>query len=93
MPTSGFDEDKFPVELNGIDMCLRFRSLGLRTVLCPGSRLLHHQSGTRGFNLLPFQRYARERSAFRRKWSNTIQDDAFYHPTLSLFYTRVQLDG
>ena len=93
MAVGGFDEDNFPVELNDIDLCLRFRSMGLKTVLCPESRLLHHQSGTRGFNLRPFQRYARERSAFRRKWSNTIQDEAFYHPTLSLFSTRVQLDG
>ncbi len=38
----GFDEDKFGMEYNDVDFCLRLSKAGRRVVFTPQSRLLHH---------------------------------------------------
>lgn len=89
----GFDAVNLPVELNDIDLCLRLAAAGWATLMCPQSVLMHHQSASRGFSLRPFQRYGRERLYFRKMWPHVIRDDPFFHPALSLFSTKVALDG
>jgi O-antigen biosynthesis protein len=89
----GFDAKNFPVELNDIDLCLRFNAEGLHTVLCTRAQLIHHQSKTRGFQFKPFTRYAQERNAFKKLHSKVIRDDPYYNPALSLFSLEISLDG
>ena len=89
----GFDADRFPVELSDIDLCLRLAAAGWTSVMRPDSVLVHHQSATRGFSFLPFNRYHLERGHFRAMWRDMIRDDSFFHPALSLFSTEPALDG
>ena len=89
----GFDIEQFPVELNDIDLCLRLANAGWRTLMCPQSVLIHHQSATRGFSFRPFERYGRERRHFRDTWAKVIRDDPYFHPALSLFSPEPALDG
>ena len=89
----GFDAQNLPVELNDIDLCLRLAAAGWRTLMCPQSLLVHHQSATRGFSFRPFRRYARERASFQENWLHMIRDDPFFHPALSLFSSEPALDG
>ncbi len=44
----GFDEARFAIAYNDIDLCLRGRSAGFRTVWTPFAHLVHHESATRG---------------------------------------------
>ncbi len=44
----GFDETMFPIAYNDIDLCLRARSAGFRTVWTPFATLIHHESASRG---------------------------------------------
>lgn len=89
----GFDAENLPVELNDIDLCLRLAAAGWPTLMCPQAKLIHHQSASRGFSFKPFQRYGRERAYFRKMWPQMIRDDPFFHPALSLYSTKVALDG
>ncbi len=82
----GFDEQYFPVAYNDIDLCLRARQAGFRTVWTPFARLIHHESLTRGSDEEGAQRVRfeieKERLRERHKTS-TIVDDAY-----SPFYDR-----
>ena len=89
----GFDADRYPVELNDIDLCLRLAAAGWRSLMCPEAVLIHHQSATRGFSFRPFQRYGLERGHFRKTWMSAIRDDPYFHPALSLFCPEPSLDG
>ena len=44
----GFDEERFAIAYNDIDLCLRGRCAGFRTVWTPFAHLVHHESATRG---------------------------------------------
>lgn len=89
----GFNEVEYPVELNDIDLCLKLNRAGYQTIQCPQAELVHHQSASRGFSYRPFTRYALERANFKKSWDHVIRDDPFFHPALSLFSSRIALDG
>ncbi len=44
----GFDADAFPISYNDIDLCLRARAAGYRTIWTPFASLIHHESISRG---------------------------------------------
>ncbi|WP_395666456.1 glycosyltransferase [Methylocella sp.] len=82
----GFDEVNLPVEFNDLDLCLRLGELGLATLVAPGARALHLESGSRG--RATFRRlsaHARERDYFRERWRDRLRDDPYFHPGLSLY--------
>lgn len=89
----GFDAENLPVELNDIDLCLKLRAAGWKTVLEPRALLIHHQSASRGRALLPFTRYGKERAYFRARWLDAIRDDPYFHPALSDFSVEPELAG
>lgn len=89
----GFDAEHLPVELNDVDLCLRLGERGFRCLQEPGAVLKHHESKSRGRAIRPFSRYARERAYFARRWADSIADDPYFNPSLSLFSTSVSLDG
>lgn len=75
---NGFDE-RFALEYNDVDLCLRMRAAGLRIVQAPDALLVHHEKASR-----------RERppagsqtAAFLGRWRQMILDDPAYHPGLS----------
>jgi len=88
----GFDAESFPVESNDVDLCLRLAARGWPALYLPAARLLHRESASRGgARTRPMSVYAREREEFRRRWSEIIRDDPYFHPGLSLYSRRFAL--
>jgi len=85
----GFDEDRFPIELNDVDLCLRLRQAGWTTIFTPETVLIHEESATRGEQAA--SRYARERENFRERWGHLLGDDPTFHPALSLHSIQTRL--
>ena len=82
----GFDQAAFPIAYNDVDLCLRARALGWRTVWTPFATLRHHESVSRGSDA-EGANLARFRAEFarlgERHGTATLIDDAF-----SPFYDR-----
>lgn len=87
----GFDAERYPVELGDVDLCLRLRQRGWKTVFTPQAVLTHHESATRGRSHVA-KRYAKERRHFLESWNDAVLDDPFFHPALSLTALRTSLD-
>jgi len=88
----GFDAERYPIELGDIDLCLRLRQRGWKTVFTPHATLTHHESATRGRSNVA-KRYAKERRHFLQDWEKAVLDDPCFHPALSLKAVRTSLDG
>jgi hypothetical protein len=73
----GFDEERFPVSYNDVDLCLRLRQQGYQVVYTPYAQLYHHESATRGTN-----RYPSEEACLRARWANELISDSYYNPNL-----------
>lgn len=87
----GFDAQYFPIELNDVDLCLRLRSKGWRTIVVPQAQLIHHESATRGKTKNARTAYPAEHRAFLDRWGALLNDDPYYHPALSLASVRPYL--
>ena len=86
----GFDAENLPIELNDIDLCLRFRERGWINVLDPAIELIHFESASRGAHSLR-PRYQKEKAYFRTRWRSHIRSDAYFHPALSLNFDNPRL--
>jgi hypothetical protein len=75
---NGFDE-RFPLDYNDIDLCLRLRLLGYRIVYTPHAELTHFESASRGRNGTP----ADQTALFLEKWQDYVRADPAYHPNLT----------
>jgi hypothetical protein len=75
---NGFDE-RFALEYNDVDLCLRMRMLGYRIVFAPDALLTHYEKSSRGETAPPGSQTA----IFLRRWGDVIKDDPAYHPNLS----------
>lgn len=87
---SGIDE-RFAVELNDIDLCLRVREAGYLVVWTPFAELYHYESKSRGQNKAADRGLAEspERQLFRSRWSKALEKgDPYYNPNL----TRIRSD-
>ena len=87
----GFDANRYPIELGDVDLCLRLRQRGWKTVLTPQVVLKHRESATRGRSNVA-KRYANERRHFLESWKDAVLDDPCFHPALSLTSRRTRLD-
>jgi hypothetical protein len=78
----GFDAAAFAIAFNDVDLCLRVRAAGLRVVMRPEIRLIHHESKTRGLNITR-SRVAwdlEEFSLLWRRWGRALFEDPGYNP-------------
>lgn len=73
----GFDEARFPLSFNDIDLCLRVHQAGHRIVMAHDAVLIHKESKSR--KGLPEYR---EMINYKRKYKGA--KDAYYNPNLSL---------
>jgi GT2 family glycosyltransferase len=82
----GLDEEHLAVAYNDIDLCLRAREAGLRTVFTPHAVLHHHESVSRGFDDDPArnERLAGEVAVMRERWGDLLNVDPAYSPNLTL---------
>ncbi len=74
---NGFDE-RFALEYNDVDLCLRLKLAGYRIVQAPDALLIHHEKASRGETAPP----GRQTALFLRRWGQMIADDPAYHPGL-----------
>jgi O-antigen biosynthesis protein len=73
----GFDE-RFSLEYNDTDLCLRLRALGYRIVYTPLAELVHTEKASRGERLPPGEDLA----LFRARWQPWLANDPSWHPCL-----------
>ncbi|MGE6694404.1 glycosyltransferase [Sphingobium limneticum] len=78
----GFDEKRFAIAYNDVDMCLRVRESGRQVLYCPQLRLIHHESISRGVNLTPemLEWDQGELTTLREIWGATLFTDPAYNP-------------
>lgn len=81
----GFDEDRFPVAFNDVDLCLRLDRAGYRNIYVGDARFVHHESKSRGSDYAPQnrERFAQELAALQERWDTGHFCDPCYHPFLS----------
>jgi GT2 family glycosyltransferase len=86
LDVGGMDAVHFPVNFNDVDYCLRLREKGKRIVLTPHARLYHYESASRGHDETADKagRFSRELTCLRSRWGNSLLEDAYYSPVLSL---------
>jgi GT2 family glycosyltransferase len=80
----GFDETAFPVAFNDVDLCLKLRRQGWRTIWTPLARLMHLESATRGPDRAGDPRFAEEVRRMRERWADELAADPGYSPNLTL---------
>ncbi len=73
----GFSE-KFPLNYNDVDYCLKVTALGKRIVYTPGAKLYHHESVSKAGTEIS------ELEAFKREWAERIPRDPYYNPNLTM---------
>jgi GT2 family glycosyltransferase len=76
----GFDADKFAVDFNDVDLCLRLNAAGYRTMLAPEAVLYHREAASRRRTKAADERHATEVAAFRRQWGPLLVQDPHYNP-------------
>ena len=89
----GFDEDVFPIAYNDVDLCMRARHVGFRTIWTPFATLYHHESASRGSDE-EGENNTRLRADMQRlqerHGTKTLVDDA-YSPLYDRRYSRPNL--
>jgi len=89
----GFDED-LPVTYNDTALCFSLVEHGFFQVVCPGVELVHHESLTRGDDMLDAAKVARldkERALLFQKHPDFVGRDPFYNPNLDVNDPHFQL--
>lgn len=81
----GLDEG-LSVAFNDIDFCLRVREAGYRNVWTPYAEMYHHESASRGTEDTPEKqaRFKREVDFMKKRWGNSLQNDPYYNPALTI---------
>lgn len=77
----GFEEERFPVAYNDIDLCLRILRRGRRVVYTPHALLYHHEAYSKPWRHRDPS--LAEIRAFQTRWSGYIRYDPFYNPNLT----------
>ena len=82
----GFDEVNLKVAFNDVDLCLKVLQAGFRNLWTPYSVMIHHESASRGLEktITQKKRFQKEVLFMQKKWSDTLMNDSFYNPNLSL---------
>ena len=83
----GFDEQRFPVAFNDVDLCLKLNARGWQSFYEPRATLIHHESKSRGSDRLRVnrERFAGELAALKEVWKTDTFTDPYHHPHLSPF--------
>ena len=80
----GLDE-RLSVAFNDVDFCLRVREAGHRNVWTPFAELYHHESPSRGEDVVPEKRarFVAEVDFMQEQWDWALKIDPFYSPNLT----------
>ena len=82
----GLDATHLKVAFNDVDFCLKLREIGLQNVYVGATKLIHHESVSRGQDLTPEKaaRFAAEVAWMQQRWGDQLQCDPAYNPNLCL---------
>ncbi|EAW32774.1 glycosyl transferase, group 2 family protein [marine gamma proteobacterium HTCC2143] len=85
LDAGGFDEIKYRVAYNDVDLCLKCVGAGLSNVWLSDVHLYHYESKSRldDLGLQQIPRYSRELSSLRKDWNVINYNDPCYNPNLS----------
>ncbi|HEX4668249.1 MAG TPA: glycosyltransferase family 2 protein, partial [Chthoniobacterales bacterium] len=88
LEVGGFEEEHLAVAFNDVDFCLRLRQRGYHIIYTPYAEFYHSESASRGFEdtVDKNQRFETEIKYMRDTWADTLRQDPFYNPNLSLAY-------
>lgn len=89
LEVGGFDE-RFAVEFNDIDFCLKLKEKGYHNIYLPHTKLYHYESLSRG-NQISSTRMVKEINLMKKRWEVYIEQDPCYNANLSLEYTDFRL--
>ena len=80
----GFDIEQFPSYYGDVDLCLRLREMGLRSVWTPYARVCQPASGRtfKGF-AIP-RKHNQETARLQSRWQRLLALDPHYNPNLTL---------
>ncbi|GEP11903.1 glycosyltransferase family 2 protein [Methylobacterium gnaphalii] len=76
----GFDAERFSVDFNDVDLCLRLNAAGWRTLLVPSAVLHHREAASRVRNPEAEARHHREVANLETRWGPLLAQDPHYHP-------------
>jgi glycosyltransferase involved in cell wall biosynthesis len=93
LEVGGLDEVSLPVAFNDIDLCLRLVERGYRNLWTPHAELYHHESASRGLDLVGEKavRFQREVAVMRQRWGDVLDNDPYWNPNLSLATSDITL--
>jgi len=74
---NGFEE-RFSLEFNDTDLCMRIRALGYRIVCTPMAEMTHSEKASRGERLPPGE----DMALFLSRWRGWLDSDPAWHPHL-----------
>ncbi len=81
----GFNEE-LAVAFNDVDLCIRIRNAGWRILWTPEVELYHHEAASIGKHDSPERAslFQADVALMRKLWGETLDNDPFYNPNLSL---------
>jgi len=84
LQVNGLNEENLVVACNDVDLCLKTRHAGFRSVWSPFAALFHHESASRGQDESPESktRLKKEQEYMIRTWSLSPGQDAYFNPNL-----------
>jgi len=86
LDAGGFDEGNLPVAFGDVDLCLRLREMGFRSIFNPYALLYHHESASRGEDDTSEKqaRFEAEVQFMKKRWGDRLLNDPAYSPNLTL---------
>jgi GT2 family glycosyltransferase len=78
----GMDVQRFAIDFNDVDLCLRLAARGWHTVYCATAELIHHESRSRGstHHGAELVRFERELENLRSHWGTHEARDPYHSP-------------
>ncbi len=81
----GLDETNLTVAFNDVDFCIRAGEAGWRVVWSPHAVLTHHESVSRGYDVVVRPAAFQEEVGYmERRWGRLLRNDPAYNPNLTL---------
>jgi GT2 family glycosyltransferase len=81
---NGFDE-RFSLEFNDVDLCLRLKLLGYKIIYTPFAEMLHYEKSSRRDALPRGDQVA----LFLKRWGELLSNDPAFHPGFNMSDVRL----
>jgi len=94
LQAGGLNESDLTVAFNDVDLCLKLHRLGYENLITPRATLIHHESASRGSDLVGPRReiFLQEIAYMQDQWADLLAADPAYNPNLSLRFGHALAD-